>query len=469
MPNRSISFALATALVASSLLAGDKLSKDNKKWLALVRPIMLPEEERIYRDLEKRERQTFEEIFWARRDPDPKDVNADNSFRTGYLAARKTADERYRVRGSKGGQTDCGRAFLLLGEPADIQRGQFGADVGLRPPEKWTYRGEMFKDGEISIDFDETCSVSDGAAWSAQLKRLAETKITRPQIGYSKHDEGKLVTLADQLPKPSPALTLLETPRQDFALEAEPKLSMRSQDGAATYVAGLVRGDAAGFETLERDGRRIVNLTLAVEAIDAQGRSAMTGTKELEAPVGEDGEFTASYGITLRPGQYRLKVGTLDPKTEAGSLVEIPIESRDFGGAELMVSDLLVFSEMRQREQVDQKDPLAVFLLGTSQVIPRFGNAFEQKEAIQIISMVYGAPADAASGQPSVGATYTILKDGKPISRSQEAEYTTKDCVPAVGPIPLAGFEPGDYSVELSLEDKVSDRVHKRRIAFSVK
>ena len=93
MPNRSISFALATALVASSLLAGDKLSKDNKKWLALVRPIMLPEEERIYRDLEKRERQTFEEIFWARRDPDPKDVNADNSFRTGYLAARKTADE----------------------------------------------------------------------------------------------------------------------------------------------------------------------------------------------------------------------------------------------------------------------------------------------------------------------------------------------------------------------------------------
>ena len=83
--------------------------------------------------------------------------------------------------------------------------------------------------------------------------------------------------------------------------------------------------------------------------------------------------------------------------------------------------------------------------------------------------MVYGAPADAASGDPLVGATYTILKDGKPISRSQEAEYTTAECVPAVGPIPLSGFEPGDYSVELSLEDKVSDRVHKRQVAFSVK
>ena len=469
MPNRSLSFALAIALVASSLLAGDKLSKDNKEWLELVGPLILPEEERIYRDLEKADRKAFEEIFWARRDPDPKNVSANNSFKTDYLAVRKAADERYRVPGSKGGETDCGRTFVLLGEPEHVQRGQFGADAGARQPETWTYRGEMFKSGEIEIDFDETCSVPGGARWAAQLTRLAETQITRPQIGYHKNDEGRLVKLADQLPKPSPALTLLEMPRQDFALEAEPKLSMRSQDGSATYVAGLVRGDAAGFETLEREGRRVVDLTLAIEAIDAEGRSAMIGAKQLHAPVGDDGKFTASYGVTLRPGRYTLKVGALNPMNHAGSVVELPIEPRDFGGDELMVSDILIFSEMKQRPPTSEKDPLAAFLLGTSQLVPRFGDTYREAEAIQVIAMVYGAPADEASGQPSVGATYTILKDGKAIMRSAETEYTTPDCVPAVGPIPLSGFEPGEYSVELSLEDKVSDRLYKRQATFSVK
>ncbi len=468
MPNRSISIALAATLVASSVLAGDKLTKDDKKWLELVTPIILPEEERIYRDLKKGERKTFEEIFWARRNPDPEKVSEENSFKDDYLAARKAADASYRVLGKAGGVTDCGRTFLLLGEPDEVQKGSFGADIGARPPETWTYRGEMFKDGEIVIDFDETCSVPDGVQWSAQLKRLTETKITLPQLGYHRKDE-KLIKLADQLPKPSPALTLLEAPRQDFALEAEPKLSMRSMDGGATYLAGLVRGDAAGFETSERDGRRVADLTLALEVIDAEGRSVMRGAKELETPVGDDGKFTASYGVALRPGEYTLKVGALNAKSEAGSVIETPIESRDFGGHELMVSDILVFSEMEQRQEVDQKDPLAAFLLGTNQVIPRYGNEFEQNEAIQIISMVYGAAADEVSGQPSLGATFTILKDGRPISRSQEAEYTTPDSVPAVGPIPLASFEPGEYSVELSLEDKVSGGEHVRRATFTVK
>src|SRR3954467_6647755 len=129
-----MSFRLKLALarpalaLAPAAARADKLDKDDKKWLDDVRPIMLPEEEKTYRDLkDKADRLEFQKIFWARRDPDLD--TPDNEFQASYTAARAEADQQFRVAGQPGSMTDCGRVYLLLGKPDEMKQDKATGDA----------------------------------------------------------------------------------------------------------------------------------------------------------------------------------------------------------------------------------------------------------------------------------------------------------------------------------------------------
>ena len=78
-----------------------KLDDDDKKWLERVRPIMLADEEKTYKDLEsKADREEFQKIFWARRDPDLS--TPENEYQPEYEALREKANRDFRVPGRKG-------------------------------------------------------------------------------------------------------------------------------------------------------------------------------------------------------------------------------------------------------------------------------------------------------------------------------------------------------------------------------
>src|SRR6266850_1939116 len=104
--------ALAAALLSLAPVSAraDKLDKEDKKWLDEVRPIMLPDEEKTFRDLkDKADRLEFQKIFWARRDPDLD--TPENEFQTAYNAERAEVDRQFKVAGQIGSSTDCGRVY----------------------------------------------------------------------------------------------------------------------------------------------------------------------------------------------------------------------------------------------------------------------------------------------------------------------------------------------------------------------
>ena len=113
---------------------------------------------------DKSDRDEFRRIFWARRDPDLS--TPENEYQPEYEAAREKADTQYRVTGRKGSQTDCGRFFILLGEPdeTDVQAGS--TSVLRRVPEVWIYcskeGGRTFEGGEARIAFDDECRAPAG-------------------------------------------------------------------------------------------------------------------------------------------------------------------------------------------------------------------------------------------------------------------------------------------------------------------
>src|SRR5213593_2972698 len=118
----TLAFVAAAALLApAAAFPAEKLDKEAKKWLDEVRPLILPEEEKAFRELkDKSERDEFQKIFWARRDPDLQ--TPANEFRTEYEKTLADIDTRFRVSGHPGSATDCGRVYILLGPPDDVKR-----------------------------------------------------------------------------------------------------------------------------------------------------------------------------------------------------------------------------------------------------------------------------------------------------------------------------------------------------------
>jgi len=458
--------ALAAPLGAS---AAEKLDKDAKKWLETVRPLILPEEEKVYRELkDKAERDEFQKIFWARRDTDLE--TPANEFRTEYEKTLTDVDMRFRVAGKPGSATDCGRVYILLGAPDDVKR-EGGAASGPRSPETWTYRdrpGMKFKDGQAQIVFDAECQLPQGVRLAEQMNRVAEGKVANPNIDYRHGTDGRLVKAADQLPKPSPGTALLKAPRQDFPVSAQSKMYLRSP-GGTSYVAGLVRGDAAGLTVQDSGGKKTVKVVVAAQAVDESGKAAATTEREMLADVGPDNSFVASYGMALKPGTYTLSVGALDPAGHKGSVATAPLKMPDFGTDELAVSELMVLQDVQDVTAVSPQDPFGAFALGNTRVLPRFGNVFSPSETIMLLSVAYNAKVDDATGKASVTAGFTITKDGKPVAKAQDQSYDAPTPIPAVGPVPLDKYEPGKYVAKLKIRDNVAQKDYSTETEFEIR
>jgi GWxTD domain-containing protein len=472
MPVRNKASLVGLALCLLSASAVRALDKEAKKWLDEVKPIMLLEEEKTYRDLkDKNDVAEFQKIFWARRDPDLE--TPVNEYQVEYQKARAEADSRYRIAGTPGSQTDCGRVFILLGPPDDVKKGE-GTDAaipGRRTPETWTYRDRPgFKfgpTGQIQLGFDETCTLPQGNRMGDQLNRLAEAKVTSPNIAYRRGDDGKIVKLTEQLPKPSPANALLKAPRQDFPITTEQTMFLRGQDGAS-YVAGLIKGEASALTVKDAGGKKTGKVVVGIQAVDETGKTSGTTERETIVDAAPDGSYVASYGMALKPGTYTLKVALLDPQTGKGSVTTVPLKLPDFDSEGLALSPLLVLRDV-QDMPANPQDALAAFQLGPMRFIPHYGNVFTPEDSITLLTFLYNPKVDAATGKPSSTASFTILKDGKPVAKADDQNYDTPGAGPSVGPVPLAKFTPGKYVAQVKVRDNVAKKDMSQEATFEVK
>jgi GWxTD domain-containing protein len=475
---------VAGVLLVPAPSRADKLDKESKAWLDGVAPILLQEEDKAFKSLkDKADRDEFQKIFWARRNP-AGPAAPDNTFKAEYEQKRAQLDKDFASGNKPGSATDCARVFTLIGTPNEITKAGAvqntsneggGLKMGgmMNTGQTWTYKdrpGFTFTGGQIQIMFEPGCVLpAGGAGVLDQLNRVAESKVVSPNIGYEIKD-GKLTRkLVDMLPKPTPLQALLKEPRQDFVITAETKLLMRGKDG--TYLGGLVHGAAAGLTVQDEAGKKHAPLTVAAQALDENGKVVASTPEQETAPeLTADGSFVGSYGITLKPGKYTIRAGALDAKTGKGSVATLPVEIPDFNAPELKTSELVLLSDVIDKKTQDVKDPLAAFFLGSAQLVPRFGNVFAPSEALQALAFVYGAQVDPATSKTSITARFAILKDGKtPVSQSGEQPFDTAIATPGIGPVPLEKFAPGKYMVKLTVTDQLAKKDYVKEAGFEVK
>ncbi len=473
MPGRRIRVvALAAASLAGAALPAraDKLDKDSKKWLEEVRAIILPEERETYSALKDRaERVEFEKIFWARRDPDPS--TPDNEYKTQFQARKAEADKRFKVAGSPGSQSDCGRLHILLGEPDEVKQDTASENRGLRLPETWTYKsrpGMSFTGGQAQLQVDAECRFAvPGVA--AQLDRVAGTLITNPNLAYRVQD-GRITRLVDLLPKPSPAQTLLKEPRQDFPLAAQ-KGFLRAE--GSTVVFGAVQADAAAFSVQEAGGQKTVAVTVAAEALNAEGKGVAAEERSVVASVASDGAVTAGYRLFLKPGSYTLKYALVDDKGGKGASGSEAIEVPDLNKGELTVGVWVVRDVTDEPGPADPKHALAALVLGTrketppgasapvevtSRIVPRVTGKFAKAESIQVFYELNDAAVDPATNKPNVSVGVTLSKGARVVAQAPDQPFEQAHVINSVGPVPLEKYEPGTYTAKVKVRDAVAKK-----------
>jgi GWxTD domain-containing protein len=103
------------------------IDKNSEKFLDLIRYIITPQEDKIFREMPPEDRHEFVADFWKRRDPTPE--TEENEFRSLYYTRIALADKAFKE-GIPGWMTDRGRIYVLLGPPTDVIRKSMG-DAGL--------------------------------------------------------------------------------------------------------------------------------------------------------------------------------------------------------------------------------------------------------------------------------------------------------------------------------------------------
>ena len=496
---------LAVLLAAgASRAVAEGPSVDTKHFPRLTHIFLLPEEQALLKELkDDKDRREFQRIFWARRDPTP--GTPANEFEDRVRAVWKRADDTFSYPNQKGSETGCGQVLALLGRPEEVLSkwdaartpsvsvgGKASAERGAaappsmgrpydntayirdgaeREPETWVYRDReglpySFTGAEIEIAFDSECRFAEGGMLAEDLHRAAATFVTRPDLAYTRGSDGRLVPLAAAAAASSgasdAARALLAAPRSDFPLAVESKLLMRGPKGEA-YVAGLVHTSAGAASAPAR-------LSLAAQASDATGQAVASAAREMTARPEADGSLVGSWGLSLKPGHYKVTIAALLPELGKGSVSMLDVEVPDFGGATLVASPLVVYpDEPPAAGAADARDPYAAMQLGPMRLHPRFGNVFAPSDALMVVATLYGAKPDPATGQAGLRSRFSILRDGKPVARGAEDVFTTPDAVASVGPIPLADYAPGSYVVRLDVTDAVTKQTLRQETALEIR
>jgi len=472
--------AVAAAGAAPPPEAGPAKAAD--AWLRKVRLLILPEEEAFFRSLKQPEdRKEFERIFWARR---TSGTSSQNDLQIAITRAQARADEFFTLPGTRGSETGCGQVFSLLGDPAEVEGGSPGElqgrgarahfdslqpmQEGSRRPETWVYRSRpgdtlSFTGGELRVAFDESCRFSEAGRVLEDLRRAAQALVLRPELAYRLGSDGRLIRLEELLRGADGrggARALLAAPREDFPLDIEPKLLLRTQAGQA-YAAGLFRLQAGA----ERAGGTVVG-TVAAEAAAAAGPSPAVSERTFSATVGEGGAILGSYGVSLAPGAYTLRVA-VRLADGRGSVATRPLEVPDFEAPGLKAASLVLYPD-EPSPTTDPRDPFAALTVGPLRLRSRLGNVFSASDALQVVSVLYGGKVDPASGKAALRARFTILKDGKAVAKGQDQVLDTPMAVASIGPISLAGFAPGRYLVKLEASDTLAGAVTSQEASFEI-
>lgn len=345
MTHRSLAallLALATLLAAplpSSAADRPDLTAEQRQWLTEEGLLIRKEEKKEFLALkESYQRDEFIRKWWQARDPDP--GTPQNEFKEAWEARLDEVRSRY------GNMTeDRARAFLLHGEPADIQ--QTVCQLFLWPMEIWTYTaGPGLPDSFVLIfyqlggggpfrlwrpeegftelealyhDISQSLTDTDQALFFQTLYQRCGGKeadtVARAIQAVLVERSSNILDLIDRPPNPRDSewmatfrANATDLPKGAAALAARLDLGFPAREGSQTVVQGVLAVPAVAAKVAQVAGQGSYSFLLTGEVL-RQGTLLESFRYRFDVPSASAGAaIPIAFERKLRPGHYDLIV-----------------------------------------------------------------------------------------------------------------------------------------------------------------
>ncbi len=493
-----------------------------QKWLKEdIVYIITEEEEQVFGKLTTAdEKEEFIEQFWHRRDPDLR--TASNEYKEEHYRRIAYANERF-PSGLPGWRTDRGRTYIIHGPPTQVTSragGGFyarpmhegGGVTSTYPFEVWRYRYIEGIGEEVELEFvDASMTGEYRLALNAEEK---DALLYLPGAGLTLAEERGLLEKKDrpffspgrQRNYPYMATRQKDDPfdRYDLYVKIKAPKAIRYND-----LKELVKV-SVGYETLPIEVRQdffklnddavlvpvtveFDNKELSFEPEKGQqvARLAVYGiiTSITKRVVDEfDDDVYQSFSseifqeqllkrstyqriLTLdRKMRYRMDLVIKDVRSGRVGVVRTAIAVPAYGGDQLKASSLILSEALYVLDEAPDKD---MFVLGDVHVRPSLLKTFSPEKSLGVYLQVYNAAFDQASLKPSLKTRYKVSRDEETVidltdEAGESIQFSSGHRVVLIANLPINNLEPGKYSLEVEVYDRIKDQKITTRDKFQV-
>ena len=494
-----------------------ELNKAYKDWLEKdVAYIITDEERKAFKKLQTDdERERFIEEFWRRRDPDP-DTD-ENEYREEYYERIAYANEHF-ASGIPGWKTDRGRIWIMYGKPDETEShpagGAYnresyegGGSTSTYPFERWFYRYLAGVGSGIEIEFvdptgsgeyriarnpdekDALLHVPGAGLTLAEEMGLSDKSDRISNLGgvgmpnYQREQDSpfsRLQILADLQRPPqikfNDLASAVNTPViEDNPLNFDVRVDFFRQSDERVITAFTVQTDNQNLVFKDSGGLQEATLNIFGKITHVSGRRAgvfedPVTTRATPEELTEAKERKSAYqkAVALTPGRYRVDVIVRDTASGATGVRHVGFEVPKYDTAKLSTSTLVLAAKL---EGLGEQPAVGMFTIGNVKVIPNVSGTYHKGTPVGIYMQIYNAGIDQTTLRPSVDVEYALMKDGKEIFKAPEDWRGNSDAgqrLTLARLLDSRSLNPGDYSIEVRVRDRVSGQSLVQTAKFTV-
>ena len=496
-----------------------------KRWLDEdVRYIITPEERKAFVQMATdEERENFIESFWMRRDPTPDSI--ENEYKEEHYRRIAYANDRY-ASGIPGWRTDRGRIYIAYGPADEIEShpsgGQYqrpyeegGGFTSTYPFEIWRYRWIEGIGSDILLEFVDPTMTGEYRLTMDPSEKDALLNV--PGAGLTLSEQMGLTTKADRFRRTDG--TRMGTPiggAQSFRYNQFERLQLYanifkppavkfkdleaivnstidyntlSYDVDVHFVRVTNSAVLSGITVLLRNEDlmfkeegglhkavanifgRITTMTRRVQSTFEDTVSIRTTAERMHQEVGRASVYNKS--VPLAPGMYRLELVVKDLVGETMGTYRTALRVPEYDDEALAASSLIIADKI---ERVPIRSlGTGQFVIGSSKVRPRIDDSFKRDEKMGIYMQIYNLGQSEETSRPEGNVTYQIARLDSP---EELLLNFTEDVNSIRGAssrqvviqklLPLQSLEPGEYRLNLLVQDEVKNESLTPSTTFKV-
>ena len=496
-----------------------------KRWLDEdVKYIITGEERKAFIQMSTDdERENFIEQFWLRRDPTPDSM--ENEYKEEHYRRIAYTNERY-ASGIPGWRTDRGRIYIAYGPPDEIEShpsgGQYqrpydegGGFTSTYPFEIWRYRWIEGIGSDILLEFVDPTMTGEyrltmdpsekdallfvpgaGLTLSEQMglttkadrfRRTDGTRMGTPIGGAQsiRYNQFERLQLYANIFKP-PAVKFKDLEAvinstieyNTLPFDVDIHFVRVTNSAVLTGITVMLKNKDLVFK--EEDGLhkavanifgRLTTMTRRVHTTFEDTVSVQTTAERLQ----QEGDRASIYNKSepLAPGMYRLELVVKDLVGETMGTYRTAVRVPEYDDEALAASSLILADKI---ERVPVRSLGAgQFVIGSSKVRPRLNDEFKRNEKMGIYMQVYNFGQNEETQKPQGQITYRIARLDNPdeflLDFSEDVNAIRGASVRQVvieKLLPLSSLEPGEYRLNLQVNDGIKNESLNPTATFKV-